>query len=92
MNRVSWLIVSLLFCFFSSFPLRMIRRSKWLARKEIRIPLLTQQIQLYREPNSTLTRCGYTIVERIVMSKRKASEPLLGLPKKRNRSTDFVYY
>jgi len=28
----------------------------------------------------------------IVMSKRKASEPLLGSPKKQNTSSDFVYY
>jgi len=68
----------------------MIGRSKRLARKEIRIQYPT----IYKKFSQTsiITRCGYTIVERIVMSKRKASEPLLGVPKKQNTSTDFVYY
>ena len=69
-------------------PLRMIRRSKRLARKEIRIQ---QKLSLFRKI-PTKTCCGYTIVERIVMAKQEASEPLLREPKKQNSSTDFVYY
>jgi len=62
-------------------------RSKRPASKAIRIP----HIQIFPE-TPTLTRCGYTIVERIEMSKRKASETLIGIPKKQIASTDFVYY
>jgi len=38
------------------------------------------------------TRCGYAIVKKIAMSKRKASDRLFREPKKRNTSTDFGYY
>jgi hypothetical protein len=40
----------------------------------------------------SLTHCGSTIVERIAMAKRKASEYLERHPKKINSSTDFFYY
>ena len=74
--------------FVSFFPLRMIGRSKRLSRKEIRIQHSNKNLRnTYK-----VTRCCYTTVERVVMSKRKASEPLSGIPKKQNASTDFVYY
>jgi hypothetical protein len=38
-----------------------------------------------------ITRCGHGNVERIVISKPKASEPLTRENKQSNTSTDFVY-
>jgi len=66
--------------------------SKLLASKVIRL----QSILLPHyetPPKNLLTRCGYVIVERITMSKRKATE-VLSSPtiKKSNNSNNFVFY
>jgi len=39
-----------------------------------------------------VTYCGYAIIERVVMSKRKASDIPPRDTKKPNKSSDFVYY
>jgi len=75
------------------FRLRMIGRSKQLAVRKYEYHTKNNYINITQETKiSTLTRCGYTIVERIVMSKRTALEPLSRTPEKPNTSTDFVYY
>jgi len=75
-------------------PLRMIWKDRkgWPSGNTI-ITLINTSI-LYRINNlpNSLIHCGYAVVERIAMAKRKASEPLERYPKKINSSTDFVNY
>jgi len=66
-------------------------RSKLLASKAIRFTPLYKSSQHCHK--TLLTRCGYVIVERITMSKRKAIDELSSITnKKSNTSTDFVFY
>jgi len=71
-------------------------RSKLLASKEIRFYTKTYKNIFYKNLPSHqyfLTRCGYAIVEKIAMVKRKATEELaLPILKKPNVSHDYVYY
>ena len=73
-------------------PLRMTGSSKLLASKEIRYhKTFLQHINL--STSHYLTHCSYAIVERIVMSKRKATEELAPpTNKKSDTSTDYVYH
>lgn len=73
----------------------MVGRPKLLASKGIRHNFKNKigtSICFTSTTSPTLTRCGYPIVERIAMSKRKGSVALLRQPKKLNSSTDFVSY
>jgi len=69
----------------------MIGRSKRLVCKELRTTTTHQYTSSTIHIYHTMTRCGYAIVERIAMTKRKASDLQEGRPKRINASTDFVY-
>jgi len=77
-------------------PLRMTRRLKLLASKEIRL-LQEKHSSYYKKKHQPispqLTSCGHVIVERISMSKRKpCTELSLTMFKKPNTLKDFVYH
>jgi hypothetical protein len=54
--------------------------------------LLLKQLKPSASINYTLTRCGYAIVNRLAMSKVKASQPLLRQLKKTYPSIDLDKY
>jgi RNase P subunit RPR2 len=66
-------------------------RSKLLASKEIRFYIILHQHIIINHYTSS-TCLGCAIIERVAMSKRKATEPLGNETKKQNASDDFVYY
>jgi hypothetical protein len=70
------------------FALRIAGKPKLPVRKGIRLVSATHHVtHIYLS-----THCGCTIVERIVMSKRKASDDKAQRTNKSNKSTDYVFY
>jgi len=71
-------------------------RPKLLVSKEMRYhtqTTISNITELYTYYFILLTRCGHGIVERIVMSKRKANTDLSSrMTKQHNTSTDYVFY